>query len=71
MDLYKVIRELHEEKTKLDQVITSLEELVRTGEPFKDFRFEKRRGRKSMNTAERQLVSQRMKSYWAKRRARS
>jgi hypothetical protein len=69
MDLYKTIRELHEEKARLDQVIVSLEELVRSGEPLREFRFEKRRGRKSMSPAERQAVSQRMKTYWARRRA--
>ena len=71
MDLYKAIRELHEEKARLDQVIASMEELLRSGESLKNFHFEKRRGRKSMSASERTLVSERMKNYWAKRRAQS
>ena len=71
MDLYKAIQELHAEKARLDQVIASLEELLRSGESLKDFHFEKRRGRKSMSAAERLAVSQRMKNYWARRRAQT
>ncbi len=71
MDLYKAIQELHEEKARLDQVISSLEELLRSGKSLKDFHFEKRRGRNSMRPAERAAVSQRMKNYWARRRAQS
>jgi hypothetical protein len=69
MDLYKAIRELYSEKEKLERVIASLEELQRAAEqdpPEGPDR--KRRGRKSMDPAERQLVSQRMKKYWASRR---
>ena len=71
MDLYKAIQELHEEKARLDQVIASLEELLRSGESLKDFHFEKRRGRKSMSPNERLAVSQRMKNYWARRRSQN
>ena len=69
MDLYKAIQDLHAEKGKLDRVIASLEELQRTAgsapvlpQPAK------RRGRKSMNSSERQEVSGRMRKYWAGRR---
>ncbi len=69
MDLYKVIRELYEEKGKLERVISSLEELQRTagasGELVPGL---KRRGRKFMPPEERQIVSERMKRYWAARR---
>jgi hypothetical protein len=69
MDLYKAIQDLYAEKEKLERVIASLEELQRTAgsvpvlpEPAK------RRGRKSMNSTERQEVSERMRKYWASRR---
>jgi hypothetical protein len=69
MDLYKAIRELYAEKEKLERVIASLEELQRTaGSPGPLLDGAKRRGRKSMNTKERQEVSERMKRYWASRR---
>jgi hypothetical protein len=71
MDLYKAIQELHAEKERLDQVIASLEELLRSGQSLKDFHFEKRRGRKSMSTTERLAVSLRMKNYWARRRTQN
>ncbi|MCC6859039.1 MAG: hypothetical protein IT158_10780 [Bryobacterales bacterium] len=63
MDLYKSIRELYEQKKRLDVVIASLEELQKTGaeEP-------KRRGRKQMDAQARQEVSERMRRYWAARR---
>jgi hypothetical protein len=69
MDLYKAIRDLYAEKEKLERVIASLEELQRTAGgkgPLLDGA--KRRGRKSMNSRERQEVSERMKRYWAGRR---
>jgi hypothetical protein len=69
MDLYKAIQDLYAEKEKLERVIASLEELQRTAGavpvPPKPAR---RRGRKSMDTAERQEVSERMRKYWASRR---
>jgi hypothetical protein len=68
MDLYKAIRILHAEKSRLDHVIANLEELERTGGSLKDFRFERRRGRKSMSQEERREVSERMRNYWARRR---
>jgi hypothetical protein len=69
MDLYKAIQELYAEKEKLERVIASLEELQRTGNPVAPVASSaKRRGRKSMNTKERQEVSERMKKYWEARR---
>jgi hypothetical protein len=64
MDLNKAIRELHEELEKLNQVIESLEQFESTG----TLPLPPRRGRKSMDQKERQIVSQRMKQYWASRR---
>ena len=69
MDLYKAIQDLYAEKEKLERVIASLEELQRTAgsEPVLP-KPVKRRGRKSMNSSERQEVSERMRKYWASRR---
>src|SRR6185369_5272635 len=69
MDLYKAIQDLYAEKEKLERVIASLEELQRTAGSVPVLpKPVKRRGRKSMNTSERQEVSERMRKYWASRR---
>jgi len=69
MDLYKAIQDLYAEKEKLERVIASLEELQRTAGSLPNVpKPVKRRGRKSMNPAERQEVSERMRKYWAGRR---
>ena len=69
MDLYKAIQDLYAEKEKLERVIASLEELQRTAGSLPALhKPAKRRGRKSMNSAERQEVSERMRKYWAGRR---
>jgi len=69
MDLYKAIQDLYAEKEKLERVIASLEELQRTAGNLPNLpKSAKRRGRKSMNPAERQEVSERMRKYWAGRR---
>ena len=69
MDLYKAIQDLYAEKEKLERVIASLEELQRTAGNLPALpKPAKRRGRKSMNTEERQEVSERMRKYWAGRR---
>ena len=67
MDLNKAIRDLHEELEKLNQVISSLEEFQRTG----TLPTPRRRGRKSMDEGERQMVSERMKKYWDNRRKKA
>jgi hypothetical protein len=70
MDLYKAIQDLYAEKEKLERVIASLEELQRTADSAPVLpRSVKRRGRKSMNSSERQEVSERMRKYWAARRS--
>ena len=69
MDLYKAIQDLYAEKEKLERVIASLEELQRTAGSLPSLpKTVKRRGRKSMNSSERQEVSERMRKYWASRR---
>jgi len=67
MDIVKALRELHNEKKRLDATIASLEarlKAARTGSAAK-----RRRGRKSMSAAERLEVSKRMTLYWETRRA--
>lgn len=64
MDVNKALRELHEEKRRLDAAIAALE--ARAGE-LRGPR--KRRGRKSMSPEERLEVSRRMTRYWEARRA--
>ena len=69
MDLYKAIQDLYAEKERLERVIASLEELQRNAGSAPVLpKGMQRRGRKSMNAAERQEVSERMKRYWASRR---
>lgn len=65
MDLYAAIRELHNEKRKIDLAIAALE--AKQGKVWKSAS-PKRRGRKSMGRAERAEVSKRMRAYWAARR---
>ena len=69
MELPKLIEKLREERTKLDVVIASLEQLEATMAEAKKV-VRKKRGRKSMDEAGRKEVSERMKRYWASRRAR-
>jgi hypothetical protein len=68
MDLYRIIRELVTERDRVMQLIRSLEEhsgAARSGPRT----MAKRRGRKSMDRAAREQVSERMKRYWETRRA--
>jgi hypothetical protein len=67
MDLRKTIAELYQEKAKLDRVIASLEQL--TEEPSLVSVAMHRRGRKFMSPQERRTVSERMRRYWAMRKA--
>jgi hypothetical protein len=68
MDLSKAIRELHIEKERLERTIASLEKLQRETLSEAPGMPKRRRGRKSMEQAERREVSARMKRYWASRR---
>jgi len=67
MDLSKTIAELYEEKTRLDRVIASLEQLGEDPSPMPMMTH--RRGRKFMSPQERRQVSERMRRYWAGRKA--
>jgi hypothetical protein len=67
MDLRHIIRQLNEEKTRLEATIALLESLGNlhdSGRPMGS-----RRGRKSMGEVERRDVSERMKRYWASKRS--
>ena len=67
MDILKMLRELHEEKKRLDAAIAGLEADARA----KTAKFavkDARRGRKSMSRKERLDVSRRMAEYWKNRR---
>ncbi len=75
MDLYRAIRELVDEKRRIDRIISSLEAMLAKGTTST---VEKaavrggtvsRRGRKSMSAEERREVSERMARYWAAKRA--
>jgi hypothetical protein len=67
VDVFKALRALYEERQKLDQVIEALEEIQKTAEAAAQLRQE-RRGRRSMDQEARRRVSERMRSYWARRK---
>ncbi len=68
MDIVKALRELYNEKKRLDATIASLEARVKaSGSGAKSSK--RRRGRKNMSAAERLEVSKRMTLYWEARRA--
>jgi hypothetical protein len=66
MDVHKALRELYQEKKRLDEAISNLERRLRA--PIRRSTAV-RRGRKQMSEAERMKVSKRMKQYWEARRA--
>jgi hypothetical protein len=68
MELYRIIRELLQERERVQRIIESLEQVTPAGKA-KAPPNKKRRGRKSMDRAAREEVSERMKRYWAQRRA--
>jgi len=65
MDLDRTIRDLLEERKRLDGLIARLERMksVDAAKPAP-----KRRGRKEMSEDQRREVSERMKRYWEQRR---
>lgn len=71
MDLYRIIRELVLERDRLQRIIDSLEEMKPNAgkPPVRTESGAKRRGRKSMDPVARVEVSERMKRYWAQRKA--
>ena len=68
MDLYRIIRELVQERDRLQRIINSLEEMKPDARTSVRHDAGKRRGRKSMDIAGREEVSDRMKRYWARRK---
>jgi len=68
MDINRIIRELMQERDRLQRIINSLEDIQPSGKLQMNVA-RKRRGRKSMDHAAREEVSERMKRYWARRRA--
>jgi hypothetical protein len=65
MDVLKALRELYLEKSRLDRLIAICESKIKE----QDRRLSRsKRGRKSMSPEERKIVSERMRTYWAKRR---
>ena len=64
MDYQGALNDLYRERQKLDEVIRNLEALVGGRQPAPI----SRRGRKSMPDAERRIVAERMRNYWAARR---
>jgi hypothetical protein len=68
MDFYGAIRELLEEKKRLDRLIAALEDMESGKLPEAGDTTPHKRGRKAMSVDERRIVSERMKRYWASRR---
>jgi bisphosphoglycerate-dependent phosphoglycerate mutase len=68
MDLNKALRELHEEKKRLDRAIHALE-AGRKASSSTPARM--RRGRRMMSAEERREVSKRMSAYWRAKRAQN
>ncbi len=68
MDVYQTIRELTEERNRLDAVIAALEARLKRERSDKKRAPAKKRGRKSMDASERLRVSERMRRYWEMRR---
>jgi hypothetical protein len=69
MDLYRIIRELAQERDRIQRIIDSLEEMKPGGKvSVRQEGAARRRGRKSMDPAARRQVSERMRLYWAQRK---
>jgi hypothetical protein len=69
MDYYKYLRELYEEKKRLDRIIAHLEALAERRSSSLSIPTDRRRGRKpGMSPEEKARISARMREYWAKRR---
>jgi hypothetical protein len=72
MDIVKTLRELYNEKKRLDAAIAALEARIKAGRTGSGAKPPKgRRGRKSMSAAERLEVSRRMRLYWEARRSQA
>ena len=64
MDYKRALNELFQARQQLSEVIKNFESLRQGKQPPPL----SRRGRKRMPAAERQIVSERMRNYWASRR---
>jgi hypothetical protein len=64
MDIDKTLRELHQEKKRLDGTIAALEARVKVMTSLQRHR----RGRKGMSPEQRLEVSRRMQKYWEARK---
>jgi len=68
MNLAPLIQKLRRALARLDEIITSLEQVEHEQSVGVAQKIPQRRGRKSMGPEERKQVSNRMKKYWASRR---
>ena len=68
MDLLETIRQLYEERARLDDAIASLEHVVLARNNGKGAAPGRRGRKKGMSAEERDAIAQRMREYWAKRR---
>jgi len=66
MDIHRILKDLNEERRRLERIIESLEVVVKTGGGY--IKPPSRRGRKFMDAEDRLEVSERMKRYWAGKR---
>ena len=64
MDYKHALNELYRERHQLGEIIKNLELLMQGKQGPRV----SKRGRKNMPAAERQMVSERMRNYWASRR---
>jgi hypothetical protein len=69
VDLQQTLQALYTERARPDQVIAALEDLRQHNDGIPTEHRAKRRGRKFMSPEEWRKVSERMKRYWASRRA--
>jgi hypothetical protein len=67
MDLDQILIDVRGERDRLKEIVVNLERLAAMVRPNETV--PKRRGRKSMDKAGREEVSERMKRYWSRRRS--
>jgi len=68
IDLSKILKDLYQQRERLEHVITSLEAFQEDAGAGLNTKKKTNRGRKSMGADERLEVSERMRRYWASRR---
>jgi hypothetical protein len=67
VNLFTIIKELREEKARVDMIIERLEALAQMRE-IPAAKPKARRGRKNMSPEERSVVAERMRKYWQEQR---